>query len=126
MLDEVLVNLLENVARHTPAGTEVRVAASEEGGTIVIGVEDAGPGLPPEAREKVFEKFYRHPSGKTRSGRGTGLGLAVVSGMVEAMHGRVAAARSKLGGLAVLIELPAGSAVLDGDFDALGEPEVDA
>jgi two-component system, OmpR family, sensor histidine kinase KdpD len=125
MLDEVVVNLLENVARYTPAGTEVRVTATRESGRLVIQVEDAGPGLPPEALRKVFEKFYRHPSSQSRSGRGTGLGLAVVSGMVEAMDGTVTAHRSQLGGLAVRIELPAGSPGPAGELGALGEPKTE-
>ena len=109
MLEEVIVNLLENVARYTPPGTEARVMASEEDGLIVMQVEDAGPGVRPEGFGKIFEKFYRDPSAQSRSGRGTGLGLAVVKGMVEAMGGTVSASRSELGGLAVRIELPAGS-----------------
>lgn len=113
MLEEVLVNLLENVARYTPSGTAARVAAVEENGRIAIRVEDAGPGLPEQALGKIFEKFYRDPSTQGRSSRGTGLGLAVVKGMVEAMGGTVSAGRSSLGGLDVHIELPAGSPVPD-------------
>jgi|SRR5579859_648894 len=115
MLEEVIVNLLQNVARYTPAGTEARVTASGENGLIAIRVEDAGPGVRPEALGKIFEKFYRDPSAQGRSGRGTGLGLAVVKGMVEAMGGTVSAGRSELGGLAVRIELPGGSPLPDGD-----------
>jgi two-component system sensor histidine kinase KdpD len=109
MLEEVLVNLLENIGRYAPANAPVLIAADEEGGRIVLRVEDGGSGLPPEAMGKIFDKFYRHSTAKTHSGRGTGLGLAIVKGMVEAMGGQVSAGRSELGGLAVRIELPAGS-----------------
>jgi two-component system sensor histidine kinase KdpD len=125
MLEEAIVNLLDNVARYTPIGTEARVTATNEGDRIIIRVEDAGPGLPPEAFGKIFEKFYRHPSAQSRSGRGTGLGLAVVKGMVEAIGGTVSAGRSELGGLAVRIELPAGSPVPAGEPGGLAEPAVD-
>jgi two-component system sensor histidine kinase KdpD len=109
MIEEVLVNLVENVGRYTPAHAPVLIAAGREGSRIVLSVEDGGPGLPSEASDKIFDKFYRHPSTRSQSGRGTGLGLAVVQGMVEAMGGQVSASRSELGGLAVRIELPAGS-----------------
>lgn len=109
MLEEVLVNLVENVGRYTPAHASVLIAAGGEGGRIVLSVEDGGSGLPSEALGKIFDKFYRHPSARSQSGRGTGLGLSVVQGMVEAMGGQVSASRSELGGLAVRIELPAGS-----------------
>jgi two-component system sensor histidine kinase KdpD len=109
MLEEVVVNLIENVARYTPPGTEARLTAMAEDGRISIRVEDAGPGLPDRALDRIFEKFYRDPSTQRRSSRGTGLGLAVVKGMVEAMGGTVSAGRSSLGGLEVRIQLAAGS-----------------
>jgi two-component system sensor histidine kinase KdpD len=109
MLEEVLVNLLENIQRYTPADAPVLVAARHDASKIVLRVDDGGPGVPAEGLPKIFEKFYRDPSTRGRSGRGTGLGLAVVKGMVEAMDGSVLASRSELGGLSIRIELPAGS-----------------
>lgn len=109
MLEEVLINLLENIVRYTPAEAPVVVAASARDSTILLSVDDGGPGIPPEGLPKIFDKFYRDPSTRGRSGRGTGLGLAVVKGMVEAMGGKVWAIRSELGGLGVRIELPAAS-----------------
>jgi two-component system, OmpR family, sensor histidine kinase KdpD len=123
MLEEVVVNLVENIDRYTPPDAPVLVAAAEVDGRIVLRFEDGGQGLPPEALGKIFEKFYRDPSAHSRSGRGTGLGLAVVKGMVEAMGGSVTAGRSELGGLAVRIELPAGSPVPGGGMDR-GEQEL--
>jgi len=109
MLEEVLVNLLENVVRYTPGDSPVLMAARAQEATIMLSVDDGGPGIPPEGLTKIFEKFYRDPSTSGRSGRGTGLGLAVVKGLVEAMSGRVWAKRSDLGGLGIHIELPAAS-----------------
>jgi two-component system sensor histidine kinase BaeS len=68
-------------------------------------VEDGGPGVPAAALDRVFDKFYRVPETRARSRRGSGLGLAVVRGFVEAMGGRVTARASDLGGLAVDVEL---------------------
>jgi two-component system, OmpR family, sensor histidine kinase KdpD len=111
MLDQVLTNLLENAAKYVPAGGRVRVrAAGADGDATTLIVEDDGPGVQGDP-ERLFHKF--HHEGRAREGarRGTGLGLAVVRGLVEAMGGTVAAARSDLGGLAVVIRLPAGVAV---------------
>jgi K+-sensing histidine kinase KdpD len=107
MLEEVMANLLENVGRYTPPDAKVLLSAATHDGRVEIRVEDGGPGLPDDAVQKIFEKFYRDPSARSHSGRGTGLGLAVVRGMVEAMGGRVSAGRSDLGGLAVCVNLPA-------------------
>ena len=107
MLEEVIANLLENVGRYTPADASVLISAISNGGRVEIRVEDGGPGLPDDALPRIFEKFYRGPSARRHSGRGAGVGLAVVKGMVEAMGGTVSAGRSGLGGLAVCIQLPA-------------------
>jgi signal transduction histidine kinase len=72
---------------------------------VRLTVEDSGPGVADAALVHVFERFYRGEAGR-RGASGTGIGLAVVRGFVEAMGGRVSARRSELGGLAVDIELP--------------------
>ncbi len=105
-IDQVLTNLLENVVRHTPPGTAIRVSAREAAdGTVLLTVEDAGPGVPPEALGGRFDKFSRLPPAARGSRRGFGLGLAVVLGLVEAMGGSVRARLGDLGGLAVDIVL---------------------
>ena len=73
-------------------------------------IEDAGPGVPPDALPRIFDKFYRVPGSDRGSRSGTGIGLAVVRGLVEAMGGRVAARRSDLGGLGIDLDLPAAHA----------------
>jgi two-component system sensor histidine kinase KdpD len=107
-LDQVVTNLLENAIRHTPPEVPIRVlGAVTSSGTVGLCVEDGGPGVPAAALDRVFDKFYRVPETRERSRRGSGLGLAVVRGFVEAMGGRVTARASDLGGLAVDIELQA-------------------
>jgi signal transduction histidine kinase len=81
-----------------------------EPGTIELVVEDGGPGVPPEARARLFDKFYRVGRRGEGSRRGLGIGLSVVLGMVEAMGGTVQAGTSELGGLAVRVVLPAAPA----------------
>jgi two-component system sensor histidine kinase KdpD len=107
-IDQVLTNLLENIARYAGPGVPVRITARELGaGRIGLTIEDAGPGVPPEALPRLFEKFYRVPQKGEGARRGTGLGLAVVRGLVETMGGRITARPSELGGLAMDLELVA-------------------
>jgi two-component system sensor histidine kinase KdpD len=108
LLDQALTNLLDNAVRYTAPDRRIVVSATGvDGATVRITVEDDGEGVPTEALPRLFEKFYRVPGRGRSSGRGTGIGLAVVAGFVEAMGGRVGARPSELGGLAVDLELPA-------------------
>lgn len=113
-IDQVLTNLLDNAARYAPAPAALRVSArAQAGGSRVrLEVEDGGPGVPDDALPHLFEKFSRIGHRGEGSRRGTGLGLAVVLGLVEAMGGTVWADRSALGGLCVSVLLPAGSSAL--------------
>lgn len=106
LANQVLDNLVENVSRHTPSDALLRISAERDGDAVRVRVEDAGPGVPPDALAHLFEKFYRVPTRRGVARQGTGLGLALVRGLAEAMGGRVDASRSALGGLAVDVWLP--------------------
>ena len=115
LFDQVTVNLLENVAKYAAADARVRISAdaTADGASVTLTVEDSGPGVPASALPRLFDKFYRVPGRPAGSRSGTGVGLAVVRGLVEAMGGTVAARASQLGGLAIDIVLtaaPAGGA----------------
>jgi two-component system sensor histidine kinase KdpD len=108
-LDEAVTNVLENALKYAPESAPLRIRATwSEGEPLVrLTLEDGGPGVPPDALPRLFDKFYRVPGTPRGSRTGTGIGLAVVRGLVEAMGGSVNARRSELGGLAVDIDVPA-------------------
>jgi two-component system, OmpR family, sensor histidine kinase KdpD len=104
---QVLVNALDNSAKYAGPDAPIRISAEVTPERRVrITVEDGGPGVPDDALPRLFEKFYRVPRKGEGSRRGTGIGLAVVRGLVEAMGGTVIARRGALGGLALDIEVP--------------------
>jgi two-component system sensor histidine kinase KdpD len=119
-LDEALTNAIENAIKYTPPGTPIRIAAEQVPGepTVRLTVEDGGPGVPDQALPKIFDKFYRVPGVAGGSRSGSGIGLAVVRGLVEAMGGRVVARRSGLGGLAIDIDLPLAAVQTDSAVEA--------
>jgi two-component system sensor histidine kinase KdpD len=103
-IDQVLSNLLENAARHTRPGTAIVVSAAVEGREAVVEVSDDGPGVPKDALARVFEPFFRGPSSGTP--RGTGLGLAVARGLVEAHGGHISVRNRPEGGAVFRFTLP--------------------
>jgi two-component system sensor histidine kinase KdpD len=103
LIEQVLVNLLDNAAKHTPADSAIRIMATATDRKATVEVADRGPGLPPGEEERVFEKFYRAaPSAR----RGAGLGLAICRGIVEAHGGGIWAQNLPEGGVAFLFTLP--------------------
>ncbi|MET8648701.1 sensor histidine kinase [Nocardia aurea] len=88
-LRQVLTNLVGNALTHTPAGTPVTVRLEPSRDEVRVDVIDTGPGLEPEAAARVFERFYRTDSSRTRASGGTGLGLSIVQALVTAHGGRV-------------------------------------
>lgn len=86
---QVLGNLLANALRFTPKSGRVVLGVSAGDGEVRFSVTDNGAGIPPEARERVFERFYRGDAARRREGGGTGVGLTVAKGLVEAMGGRM-------------------------------------
>ncbi|GAA1800882.1 HAMP domain-containing histidine kinase [Planosporangium flavigriseum] len=85
-LHQVVVNLLDNAVRHGPADGTVTVRGFRDSGQLIIEVRDEGPGIPHEARHRVFERFTR---GERSTGGGTGLGLAIARWVVELHHGTI-------------------------------------
>lgn len=106
-ISQVLANTLDNAAKYAGPDAPIRVAATvTTDERVKVTIEDGGPGVPAEYLPRLFEKFYRVPRKGEGSRRGTGIGLAVVRGLVEAMGGHVEARASSLGGLAVDFDIP--------------------
>ena len=104
LIEQVFANLLENVAKYTPAGTRIRLLAERQGATLLFSVEDDGPGLPAGDPDLLFAKFQR---GAIESAiGGVGLGLAICRAIVELHHGRIWAERLPGGGSAFRFTLP--------------------
>ena len=108
-VDQVLTNLLENAARHSPRGGTVRVYVGVANAAIRVRVADEGPGIPPEQREKIFEAFYRGREDPERPG--SGLGLAIARAIVTAHGGSIWVEETTGGGSAFVFDLPTAEAV---------------
>lgn len=98
--------LVDNALKHAPAEGRVRVGAEADDESWSLLVDDEGPGVPKEDRERIFERFVRLDRARA-SGGGSGLGLAIARRLVELMDGSIAVTRSPLGGARFIVELPA-------------------
>ena len=105
LLDQVVTNLVENALRYTPAQSPITIAASATATRMLISVADRGPGIPVEDIERIFDKFYR-VQGRTSHTTGSGLGLAVCRGLIEAHGGHIWAKNRPSGGAIFHITLP--------------------
>jgi signal transduction histidine kinase len=121
-LQQALSNLLDNALKHAPEGSVVTVAVEAVGSpsadlasvttrpasVVRISVRDTGPGIPPEDRQRIFERFFRRGSELRRETQGVGLGLAIVRHIVSAHRGRVWVDDTPGPGACFVIELPSG------------------
>jgi two-component system sensor histidine kinase KdpD len=104
-MDQVLTNLIENAARYTPPDSPLDVGVQQDDESMLIHVADRGPGIPQADLERVFDKFYRVKQ-KRQHPMGSGLGLAVCKGIVEAHGGRIWAQPREGGGVIFYVTLP--------------------
>ena len=105
-VSRVVTNLLSNVVRYTPESTPVRVSVDASADAWSIEVADSGPGVPPEALDRLFDPFFRVESSRSKRTGGLGLGLMLCRQIAEAHGGRITAANRSGGGLIVRLFLP--------------------
>ncbi|MFC4242263.1 sensor histidine kinase [Gryllotalpicola reticulitermitis] len=107
-LRQVLGNLIGNAVRYTPGGSpiEIRVSADPRAGRASLEVVDHGEGVPPQIREKIFERFWRADTSRTRETGGSGLGLAIVTSIIAAHKGAVDVVETPGGGATFRVLLP--------------------
>jgi signal transduction histidine kinase len=110
LLGRLLLNLMDNAIKHSPAGGLVRVGMTQVAQLIQVDVVDEGPGIPPDASERVFERFFRLDAARTREETshtsGAGLGLAIARRIAEAHDGQLELAESRPGRTAFRLTLP--------------------
>ena len=105
-LQQVVSNLVDNALRYSPPAEPVQVKAVGGEHGVRLEVIDAGPGIPPQERERIFERFYRVEASRAGNGGGAGLGLAI-AGWIVAMHdGSIHAEQPAAGGTRMVVELP--------------------
>ena len=104
LMAQVVMNLLDNALKYTPAGTPITVAAWADPGTVTVEIADRGPGIPPGDEQRIFEKFYRLQRASER--HGVGLGLPICRAIVEAHGGGIWADNRPGGGAALRFTLP--------------------
>ncbi len=88
-MGEVLQNLLDNAVQYTPSGGKIEVRTRPKGHDVIFTVSDTGIGIPESDLERIFERFYRVDSARSREAGGTGLGLAIARHIVDAHGGRI-------------------------------------
>lgn len=104
LLEQVLLNLLDNAMKYSPAGSKIRLTASAVGATLKVNIFDDGPGIPEDDLDHIFEKFYRAKQTVTVSG--TGLGLSICKSIIEAHSGRIWAENVPGGGAKISFIIP--------------------
>lgn len=105
----IVVNLLENAAKYSPARAPIAIGAEHRDGEIRISISDRGPGVPASERDRIFEPFYRVP-GATPDVRGAGLGLSIARRLAEAQGGALSIHQRPGGGSTFVLALPAAEA----------------
>lgn len=105
-LGQVITNLVSNAIKYSPQDRPIEVSASQHDDVAVVRVRDAGPGIPREQQERIFEMFYRDPNAEASSKNGLGIGLAICKDIVERHNGRIWCDSLPGNGSTFVVELP--------------------
>lgn len=102
------MNVLHNAVKYSPVGGEIRIRIQRSADEVAVEIEDNGPGVPPEDRTKIFDRFYRVDKARWRESGGAGLGLAITKWVVEAHRGEISLEVGSPHGCLFRVKLPAG------------------
>ncbi|HMM22201.1 MAG TPA: ATP-binding protein [Selenomonadales bacterium] len=105
-LKQVVLNLLDNAIKYTPAGGYIAISWRKDRNQAIFTVEDSGIGIPAEDLPRIFDRFYRVDRARTRAAGGTGLGLAIVKFIIETFGGKIEAKNNSRGGTTMQFQLP--------------------
>lgn len=122
---QIMTNLIGNALRHTEDGTPIEVVVSAEPEFARFEIRDHGEGIPPQIREKIFDRFWRADNSRNRETGGSGLGLAIVASIIDAHNGEVSVADTDGGGATFRVDLPYADAIEPDLSDAEEEAEAD-
>ena len=103
---QIASNLIQNAVRHSPADAPIELVATREANGVVVQVVDSGPGIPPDERHQVFERFYRGDGSQKSAGGGTGLGLAIARSIAELHGGAIRVEQNTPNGCRMVVVLP--------------------
>jgi two-component system OmpR family sensor kinase len=106
-LGQALANLVENAIKYAPAASTVVLRTQAAGDEIVVSVDDEGPGILPELRERIFDRFFREDASRTRTSGGSGIGLSIVREIARAHGGRAWVEARGSGGSTFSVTVPA-------------------
>jgi signal transduction histidine kinase len=106
VLREAVTNVLDNAIKYSPRGSTITVDVRADSGQGVLEIADEGPGIAPEHREQIFDRFFRLDEGRSRDEGGTGLGLAIAKWAVDVNGGHISVNGGAAGGSAFRIALP--------------------
>lgn len=107
LLQRLVGVLVDNAVRYSPEGGTIAVSVGPDAGRVLLRVDDAGPGIPPDEREMVFHRFYRGQAARAIAPEGTGLGLAIAADAAARHGAHITMGESPLGGAALLVSFPA-------------------
>ena len=110
VLREAVTNVIDNAIKYSPVGASIAVSIRDDGDRAVVDVTDQGPGIPVEYRERIFDRFFRLDTARSRDAGGTGLGLAIAKWAVEINSGSIRVDAAATGGSVFRISLPRGNA----------------
>ncbi|HZJ65494.1 MAG TPA: ATP-binding protein, partial [Kofleriaceae bacterium] len=108
-VDQALANLLSNAMRYTPSGGRIAIGVEHVAQTVQLTVEDSGTGVPDDVLPRLGQRLLRLDPSRNRTTGGSGLGLSIVSAIVKRHDGTLQFGRAALGGLRVVVTLPAAS-----------------